>query len=276
MPEAIHLALEESDLPLRYLNESIILLITYKIFRLLRQNEPSVSAFQELIDLLNTYEFQIEPPLLKQFYTYARNFCVILINSGSVDLMPVLHYLQQDNLKRGYLYYDGKISPSAFMSVVTVAIRVKNFDWALAFTESHRDKVIGDNDTHDLYRLNRATCLFELGQYDEALALLPDNSPFADYLLMIRGLELKIMYETNSELLPYKVDAFKMFLSRASHKFLAPSVRVFQNNFVNFLQQLMHSIPGDKVRAERLYQRIATRKFVAERDWLLKKARQLA
>ncbi len=106
--------------------------------------------------------------------------------------------------------------------------------------------------------------------------MIPDTSSYTIYLLNIRRLELKLLYETSSELLPYKIDAFKMFLSRASNKFLARSLREYQNNFVNLLQQLTHSIPGDKVRAERLIRRITSRKSVSERDWLLEKARQLA
>lgn len=276
MPQEFDQVLEENDLPKQYLNESIVLLITYKIFQLLRQPEPSLSEFQELTELLLTHEQSIEPDLLRQFYTYIRNFCVLLTNSGSNDLAPMLHQLQKDNLERGYLYYENKLTPSAYISVATAALRVKKFDWALEFVEAHRSKVIGDNETHDLYRFNRATCLFALGRYQEALDLIPETSNYTIYLLNIRRLELKLLYETSSDLLPYKIDAFKMFLSRASNKFLARSLREYQNNFVNLLQQLTHSIPGDKVRAERLIRRIISRKSVSERDWLLEKARQLA
>lgn len=275
-PEAIELALEEGHPPMRYLGENVILQINYKIFSLLRRPEPSPLAFQELVDLLNAQEEKIEPALLKHFYTYARNFCVLLINSGADELAPMLHHLQKDNLVRGYLYYEGKLSPTAYMSVTAAAIRVKKYDWALEFTENHKGRIIGDNETHDFYRLNRAVCLFALGRFEEALANIPDSSPYADYLLILRRLELKILYETQSDLLPYKIDAFKMFLSRASNKFLSRALREYQNNFVNFLHQLSHSISGDKDRSERLVRRISARKFVSEREWLLEKARQLA
>ncbi len=276
MTHELDLIPEENKLPRHYLHENIVLLITFKIFQLLRQPEPTIKEFQELTDLLLTHENEIEPDLLQQFYTYIRNFCVLLINAGSSDIAPMLHHLHEDNLARGYLYYEGKLTASAYISVATAALRVKKFDWALGFVEAHRGRVIGDNETHDLYRFNRATCLFALGQFQEALNLIPDTSNYTIYLLNIRRLELKLLYETSSELLPYKIDAFKMFLSRASNKFLARSLREYQNNFVNLLQQLTHSIPGDKVRAERLIRRITSRKSVSERDWLLEKARQLA
>ncbi|MFN8304087.1 MAG: hypothetical protein U0U46_16485 [Saprospiraceae bacterium] len=275
-PASIQLALEESRPPARYFDGNVVLQINYKIFSLLRQQEPTPTAFQELVDLLNVHEKTIEPGLLKHFYTYARNFCVLLINSGVDELAPMLHHLQKDNLARGYLYYEGKLSPTAYMSVTAAAIRVKKYDWALEFIEKHKGRIIGDNETHDFYRLNRAVCLFALGRFEEALATMPETSPSVGYLLILRRLELKILYETRSDLLPYKIDAFKMFLSRASNKFLARALREYQNNFVNFLYQLTHSIPGDKKRSERLVRRISARKFVSEREWLLDKARQLA
>lgn len=275
MPCGLDWPFQESEFPDHYLNESVVLLITYKIYHLLRRNELSVAAFQELIDLLTAHEREIGPTLLRQFYTYARNFCVLLLNSGSHELATVLHHLQKDNLARGYLYYEGKLSPSTYISVATVAIRVRNPDWALQFVEAHREKVIGDNETLDFYRLNRANCLFALGRYAEALDVMPNTSPYVEYLLIIRRLELKILYETRSELLPYRIDAFKMFLSRASRKFLIRSRREYHNNFVNLLQQLTHSTPNDAPRAERLIRRITSRKSVADRDWLLEKARQL-
>lgn len=275
-PGSIRLALEESRLPARYLDGNVVLRINYKIFSLLTQQEPTPTAFQELVDLLNVYEKNIEPELLKHFYTYARNFCVLLINSGADELAPMLHRLHLENLSRGYLYYEGKLSPTTYMNVTATAIRVKKYDWALEFIESHKDRIIGDNETHDFYRLNRSVCLFALGRFEEALASMPETSPYVGYLLILRRLELKILYETQSDLLPYKIDAFKMFLSRASNKFLARALREYQNNFVNFLYQITHSIRGDKKRSERLVRRISTRKFVSEREWLLEKARQLA
>jgi hypothetical protein len=52
-------------------------------------------------------------------------------------------------------------------------------------------------------------------------------------------------YELNSELLPYKLDAYKMFISRASHKLIPPQIKDYNTNFVNLLLQIVASVPGD-------------------------------
>ncbi|MCC6459901.1 MAG: hypothetical protein IT260_05505, partial [Saprospiraceae bacterium] len=90
-----------------------------------------------------------------------------------------------------------------------------------------------------------------------------------------RRLEIKIYYEQASELLPYKVDAFKMFISRASQKFLSAQLRQRNADFANLVYQLMQTAPADRKRAERLLLRIQEKKWVADRDWLLEKARAL-
>jgi hypothetical protein len=126
-----------------------------------------------------------------------------------------------------------------------------------------------------LYRINRALYLFALQEFEQALEVLPEKVDEVVYHLMARRLEIKIYYETQSELLQYKLDAFKMYVSRASKKFLSDNLRKRNADFVNLLYQIMQSPPGDPARFERLLQRVETKKWAADRDWLLEKVREL-
>lgn len=101
------------------------------------------------------------------------------------------------------------------------------------------------------------------------------TSPFVDYLLHGKRLELKALYELKSDLLTYKLDAFKMFLSRTSHKLLSDAQRQINADFANLLHQLTYSNPGDTKRPERLTKRIQDKKQAAEWRWLLEKAQAL-
>lgn len=83
-------------------------------------------------------------------------------------------------------------------------------------------------------------------------------------------------YELNSSFLPYKLDAFKMFLSRTSQKLLSESQKQLNVDFANLLTQLMASAPGDKKRAELLIKRIQGKKQTAEWRWLFEKAKVLS
>lgn len=275
VPEPISFALRENPVPERYLSDSINLLIANKIFHLYRAEQPTVAEFQALADLLAEYAPRIEPEMLRYFYTYLRSLCTLLNNLGNQELLPVLHRLQRDNLERGYLYFDGKISPSALINVIIAGIRMKNFDWVEQILEEHKGRIFGDNETHDFYRYNKANFLFAVAKYEEALDMIPPTSMYVDYLMMGRRLELKILYELNSDLLPYKLDALKMFISRTSKKFLSDERRRANTDFVNLLLQIVQSRPGDKNRVQQLLKRIEAKKWTSERIWLEEKVNQL-
>ncbi len=259
-----------------YLEASPLLLISYKINQLLSKEPPSVDDFQALAGLLRAHEASLDPVVVKDFYTYLRSSCALLINAGAEDLLGLYHQLQVDSLSRGYLYYEGnRIPPSAYLAVTTGALRCGNFDWARDFIEAHKGRVLGDNATSDLYRLNRAHYCFAVGEYQEALDLLVPTYEYLDYTLPGKRLELKILYETGSDLLPYKAGAFKIFVSRASRKFMSAALRKANAEFVNLLLQIIRSRPRDPDRGARLSRRIQARPQAAERDWLLEKAARL-
>lgn len=272
IPEILTYALEETQLPERYLQESCVLLITYKIHLVLKKQNPLPAEFDELGEILLKHENEINPALLRQFYTYLRNLCVILINGGSVGMLPNLHRLHRDNLSRGYLYYNNLLPPSTFLIVTSIGLKVKNAEWVKQFIEQHRDMILGDNETKDFYRLGLAYYYFEKRQFSNALDYIPTNPQETDFLLKSRRLELMTYYELNSELLPYKLDAYKMFISRASHKLIPPQIKDYNTNFINLLLQIVASAPGDKDRSQRLMERIGSKQAVAEREWLLEKA----
>ena len=125
--------------------------------------------------------------------------------------------------------------------------------------------------THNLLLEN----YFAEKNFDKALDVIPFGFTYSTYHLMARRLELKIYFETNSDLLPSKVDAFKMFVSRAGSKSLSPNHFEMLTNFGNFVLQLSQSMPGDKKRSDQLVARIEAKKLVSERAWLLEKAREL-
>lgn len=274
--DIMHARLENFSIPSYYLERSILLQTTQKIHNLLRYPLASTQDFQALMSFLQQNEERLAAETLNQFYTYLRNFCVIQIDKGDDDFIPVLHQIQRDNLQRGYFYQAEKISPLAYLSINQIAIKANQVEWALEFTETHRHRVVGLQETEEFYQLNKAIGLFAQNKLEEALNIIPFGSSYSTYHLAARRLELKIYFELNSELLPYKIDAFRMHISRASQKFLSDSLRELHANFVNLIQQISQSPRRNKERSEFLIRRIQEKKWVAERHWLLEKARELA
>jgi hypothetical protein len=275
-PEAMAVADEKWEVPSAHAQQNALNALIREIHLLLKESNPEVNRFFHLLQTLQQNESKFSPENIAAFYTYLRNFCSFLLDAGKLEFLPVLHEIQRDNLQRGYFYFDGKITPNACLSITQTAIGVGAVNWAKTFVESHKELIIDENETRDFFRLNYAFCLFAEQKFDEALEIIPFGSSYSLYHLFARRLELKIYYELDSELLSYKIDAFKMFISRAGNKVLSENIHELYVNFINFLRQLSLSTNSfDPVRSEKLTKRISEKKLVAERAWLLDKAREL-
>lgn len=275
IPEVIEWALNQSKPPEEYISQSPVLEITNKIHELLNTPNPEPAGFLELIDLLRSHETKMSAEVLFQFYAYLRSLCTVLIDTGNLSFYEILHEINKDNLTRGYFYHADKIPPNSMLNITACATRVGDIQWAKEFIENHKNRILNENEALDFYRMNLALLYFAEGQLEKALNEIPFGSTYSFYHLMARRLELKIYYELRSELLSSKIDAFKMFISRAGSKSLSSTLFEIFSNFGNFVHQLSLSIPGDKKRSEQLIKRIQAKKLVGERGWLLEKAREL-
>ena len=277
VPEYIKAQLEGNWLPVNHLEDSAVLRSNNAILNLLKKEQPDPSDVRLLFTLLQQEEKNLDQENLQEFYTYLRNICILVLSSDidNFELEKTLNELYKDNLLRGYLHYEGKLHPSRYWAVSSNAIRAKDYAWAIKFIEDYKNDLIGENDSHDIYRLNLANYLFSVGRFSECLDNIPGSSPFVDYMLTGKRIELKAYYELNSELLSYKLEAFKVFLSRTSPKLLSDAQKQFHLDFANLLTQIFVSIPGDPKRSELLTKRIQERKQAAEWRWLLEKAKAL-
>ncbi len=264
------------EIPAAQLVNNSLMQLIWKIHKLLKDNQPNPESFFHLMNVLQSQESKISPEDNVKYYTYLRNICILVLDEGREELRPVLFQIQKDNLQRGYFYFDGKIPPNSFLSITQTALSVGEINWAFQFVEAHKEMIIGENELGEFYDLNRAICLFAEKKYHDALEIIPFGSSYSMYHLLARRLELKIYYELDDDLLPYKIDAFKMFISRAGNKVLSKNLHELYVNFINFLRQLSLSPKArDKKRAEKMIERINKKKLVADRAWLLEKAREL-
>jgi hypothetical protein len=277
IPESLNAVIEKINLPADVLSQSAIFKANFEVFCLLRKPAPDNADIRSLFEFLKTHEAEIDSESHQELYSYLRSLCILLLSQDieNIPLEFMLNDLYKDNLKRGFLHYEGKLHPSRYWAVSSNAIRVKDFEWAIWFIEKYKDELMGENETRDIYRLNLANYYFGIGEFEQCLNNIPPNSNFLDYLLSSKRLELKTHYELNSDLLPYKIDAFKVYLSRTSPKQISPFIKQQLNDFVNLLAQLAASIPGDNKRADILIRRIREKKQAAEWRWLLEKAEAL-
>lgn len=259
-----------------YQEESPLLRVTRSIHNLLRDETPTQEAFHAVMLELQKVGDRFSGETLAQYYAYLRSYCTQLVDGGLIYFITTLHLLHKDNLQRGILLSEGKIGPNAYLNITLVALRAKDFDWAFAFIEQFRTKMIGLDDNSFFYQLALANCLFSSGQFEAALAAIPETPSSSFYHPIIRRLELKIHYEQQSDLLTYKMDAFRKFIERTATKMISPEFRAINIEFANILLQLSQSPIKDAKRSAQLIKRIQDKKVVGERFWLLEKAKALA
>jgi hypothetical protein len=256
-------------------DSSLLFLISSRIGELLSKDRPSPEEFQDLLQLLKEHERRIPFQTQAQLFVYLRNLCTLLINSGQIAFAEILHQIHQDNLDRGLFFINGEISPHSYINIVQIAIRVKEYAWAKEFTDTFKQKIIGGDKEQFFYRFNLSHCLFAEGKLEEALDHLPEPSSHSHYHGTIRRLELKIYYELRSDLLNYKLYAFRKYFERTATKSVPANHRSMYIEFFNILLQLSQSPLKDKARSERLIERIQKKKLLADRAWLLEKAKEL-
>ena len=275
-PEVIQSALAHAHYPEYYEQQSPLLQIRKKIQDLFLLPEPGKEGFEVLMALLKKHENDLSDKILPDLYSFLRSYCAYLINLGLKELFVILHALHKDNLARGYFYHGGRITPFSMMAIVKAAISSNSVQWAKEFLEAHRHRILTDQDSDEIYGACLALCLFAERKFDFVLEHISLNARNHLLLTLSRRLEIMVYYELESELLPFKIDAFKKYLKRTASKKM-PSLDWQQNNnFINLLLQISQTAPKDAKRSARLVQRIRKIKVVSEQHWLLEKAEALA
>ncbi|MBC7776384.1 MAG: hypothetical protein H7246_13195 [Phycisphaerae bacterium] len=259
-----------------YAQQSPMLLMLRNAGRLFQKKKPEIEDFEQLLNLIEAVKSQVPLETLKLYYSYLRNLCTLLLDSGKLEFIPILHGIHKSNLNNGLLFdSDARIHANAYLSIVLVALRAKEISWAREVTETYKDLLVGGEQPHFFYQINRAYCHFAEGNYEKALDEIPDAPLSSYYYLMIRRLEIKAYYELSSDLLPYKIDSFRKYIERTAPKTIAENVRAMHLNFIYILNQLSQSPYKDRKRAEKILQRIEERPQLCERTWLIEKAKAL-
>lgn len=254
---------------------SSLLDVLKNLNQFLQKDIPDASDFQEFANILKANQDKLPADVIKTYSTFLRNLCTLLIDSGKLEFVPILHQIHRNSLAEGNLIFGNKIENNSYLNIVQIAIRAKEVAWAKEFTEQYKHLIYGGDQDGFIYRYSMASCLFAEGQFNQALEQLPGESSSTYYQLMIRRLELKAYFELDSELLTYKLDAFRKFIERTAPKSIATDLRTMNLNFIYILNQLIQSPPKDKSRAAKILKRIEEKRLICDRSWLMEKANAL-
>lgn len=255
--------------------ESPSIYIAQKIFEFQIQPQQSPDTLKFLVNLVHKHEGKLNIEEIQMFFALIRSFYAKFSRGGRNDLNSDFYQILRDNLSKGYFYYNNQIPAGSFWNITHYALKEGDIEWAYQFIISHKNRIVGDNSSHDYYYFNLANYFFFIGEYQKSLDNIPDFFSNIIYYSLSRGLEILNYYELNSDLLYPKLDAFKMYLNRGRRTLLSEEVYEQNNNFVNLLYQIIKSKPGDTTRKDVLLKRIEEKKQLVHKDWLIAKVKEL-
>ncbi len=226
--------------------------------------------YRKLLELLEQHRKHFPASEVFDLYVYAKNYCIRNINQGKVEYTRELFDFYNIILSEGIIFRDGHLTQWDFKNLVTLGLRLGEFDWTTDFLERYRDK-LRPTERDNVVAYNRANLAFHRGAYGETLELL-QQVEFTDvyYHLDSKALLLKTYYETEEwEPLGALIEAFKVFLKR--NKQISDYQSIVYGNLVRFTNTLIRFRRGRKVDLAKLRQNVETTRQIANIAWLREK-----
>lgn len=269
--------LGEEPIPHEFLEINPALYFGSRYIALVNQREPDLVTLNRYIEDLRQREHFISEEEIKNCWTMARNLLIHWWNSHkNKEYIRLYLDLALDNVSRGYLYHYGKIHPYTLETICKLALEQGMYDLAYRFLTEHRGKISGEPDDEPFFRYSLANYHFYTGALDEALDLIPFSVPDISHQLHVKILEIKILYETGSELLPYRMDALRMYVDRSGSRMHPPGRLKKVRHFLNVLARIHRCPVGNRRRAETIIASIEANPGTIEYHWLLEKAAERA
>ena len=264
-----------------YLSYPIIQI--YYAILLTLTDESNESTYRELKRLIYEHIEKIPSEELQPMFQYAQNYCIKQSNLGHTAYLEELFELYKTMIERGLIYYQDYISPPDVKNIVTLAVRLRAFDWAEDFMQNFAERISPDYRKNTL-TYNRAYLLHHgKGESRKAMRLLTQVE-FNDiyYYLGARTLLLEIYYELyEQEALESLLHAFSKSL-RANKQLSAYHQKVHLN-LIRFVKKLsvlrtksvtMPASAFQKV-LDRFQQQLMSTREVSNLKWLQSKLEEL-
>lgn len=196
-----------------YLKQATILCY-YEIYKLLI-SEDNVTQLEICIKTLNENTSNFTGEELKAMYDFPQNYCIAHVNKGNEKYTELLFDLQRFLVDKSFNMVNGYISHISYRNIVTIALKLKKFDFSQDFIEKFKNKVAPEF-KENTYNMNKANLYYSLKDYDNTITLL-NQIEFTDtyYAYYSKVLLLKTYYASAEfETLAYFITAFKLNIKR--------------------------------------------------------------
>jgi len=204
-----------------------------------------------------------------------QNFCSRKVSDGHVEFYKEKFELYKTELKLKTYIVKGKMSPVYYLSLVSLALKIKKMEWIRNFINKYSSE-LDYNIRNNIVNFASALYEFENNELSKSQDFL-SKVKFTDVYqkLDAKILQIMVYYERDfQDSLIASLEAFRHFLS--NNKLLTDKKINYYNNFTGSVRKLLYL----KRKNENYY----TLKFISElkskknflnRNWIQKKAEDL-
>ncbi len=189
------------------------IIIYYYIYKMISTADSDY--YFKLIETLPAHLESFREEEQHYIYDFAKNYCIQQVNAGQQDFLNNLFEIYKLELKGGLTARSGKFSEWHYKNIVTVGLRLREFDWTYQFIEEYKS-FLPPRISENAYLFNLASYHNAVGNYDKTLTLLL-NVEFTDvrYNLGSKALLLRNYYEAMEyDALLSSAEAFRNYLRR--------------------------------------------------------------
>ncbi len=190
---------------------------------------------------------------LRLLYNYAQNFCIRKINQGEEPYLRELFELIKELLHHDNLLFDGPIlSEWHYKNIVTVGLRLKEYDWTRSFIEGYK-KHLSKEAADNAYRFNLASYYHATLDYSKAMELLVDvEYTNIRYTHDAKALLLRIYYDLDEqEPLNSLFESFRKSINR--NKLIAEFRKTGYTKLIKYSQRAFKIKMSKTYAVEKVY-----------------------
>lgn len=247
--------------------------VYHKILMTLTENKEE-THYHDLKELLKKWNDSFSVKELRDTWGFAQNYCIRKINTGNAGYFEELFANYKFLLEKEVIIEDGFLAQFDFKNIVTIGLRLKEFDWVEEFIEKYSHYLEPANRLNAV-TYNQARLYYSHKKHKEALRQLL-SVEFTDvyYHLDSKVLLLKIYYELNDfEPLLSLIDTFRVYLRR--NKLISDYQKLIYTNFARFVKKLTRVKLGSKKPVSEISTEIDIVKQVADIGWLKERVEEL-
>ena len=215
-------------------------------------------------------------------YLYGRliDYCKMKIASqkNSSKYENELFKLYDTIIKNSFFPGDfkGNIRIDTYRDIFATALKLNKLQWLEKFVSSFKNKLHSDYRA-EVTLFSTAIINFEKGKFREADSSL-NKIKMDSFIFEVeaRGLQIMVTQHLgNVDAMHYMIDRYKDYLFH--HRKMTHEVRASHDNYVKFMQKLVHFQKGDeRINIKTVQQNVAKTKHLLNKEWILKKAIPIA